>query len=189
MRWGCAPRGPTGLAVCDDRRALSPGDAQSTALDPSWTMLEPDGIHRHKASYMNGLRFGELSSAHPTKALFRIASRPSEARWRKRPSKNMPLCANHCHSVRHILFPDRHLRRHPMVTGFEAGPFCFFSLFRTSCFERGSLLRWSTQHTMRRGNQVVGIVFGNTGALSYQATVSTDVLPAKVESRRGRGGA
>jgi trimeric autotransporter adhesin len=45
---------------------------------------------------------------------------------------------------------------------------------------------WTSNDSVA-GNQAVGIVLGNTVALSYQATVNTDVLPAKVESRRGRG--
>jgi trimeric autotransporter adhesin len=49
------------------------------------------------------------------------------------------------------------------------------------------VLGWTSNDSVA-GNQVVGIVFSNTGAISYQATVNTAVDPASVKlGRRGFG--
>ena len=53
-----------------------------------------DGINRHKARHMSGLRSSDLSSAHPQKAPLRVA--PGRARWHKRPLKKHAI---YCHPV------------------------------------------------------------------------------------------
>ena len=44
---------------------------------------------------------------------------------------------------------------------------------------------WTSNDSVA-GNQVVGIVIGNTGELTYQATVNTGARSARVNNKRGR---
>ena len=56
-----------------------------------------DGIDRHKARYISGLRSRDFSSAHPEKAPVPGRHR-AERDGTKGLSKSMPFTANQCHS-------------------------------------------------------------------------------------------
>ncbi len=54
-----------------------------------------NGINRHKARQLSGLRSSDLSSDHPQKAPLRVAFRPSE--MAQKAYEKLPITAIECH--------------------------------------------------------------------------------------------